>query len=523
MLWVFISVLAAYYVYEKIYKPSLYWTKRGVFHSKPWVRFFKTFIRRKAIAETVKEAYDLYPDRRYFGSFQFLYPSLFLRDIDLIKKVTVKDFEHFPDHLLVFNNDNDPLTNSSLFALKGEKWKNMRATLSPAFTSSKMKSMFILMNEIAENYVKNLGRNEEKLKEIEMKDLFSKYTTDIIATCAFGIDVDSLENDQNDFFFMGKAITKTTILGALKAVCIGFFPKITGYFGLRVFPSKVTDFFSQTMKETIAYREKQNIVRPDMVHLLLEARRGNLKIEDKENVPETGFATVKESYGIKSSGKIEITDDLMTGQALIFFFAGFETGSTVMSFLSYELALNTEIQSKLQQEIDEAMQKCNDNITYEEILSLKYLDQVISETLRKYPPGFALNRQCTKNYKIEAKLEHENDLIVEKGCSIVIPVFAIHRDPQFFPEPDKFEPDRFSEENKGNILAGTYMPFGSGPRNCIASRFALLETKALMVQIFSKFEVYPIEKTSIPLKLAKTQMLGSADGFWLGLRKRNDK
>lgn len=187
------------------------------------------------------------------------------------------------------------------------------------------------------------------------------------------------------------------------------------------------------------------------------------------------------------------------------------------------------------------MLECEGKISYEQILSLKYVDQVISETLRKYPPGFVLNRVCAKEYVIEPKNEDERPLVLDKDCVVVVPVFGIHRDPNYFPNPDKFDPDRFNDENKSKIEPGTYMPFGAGPRNCIGniderlhcfaciailflclgSRFALLESKALLVHLLWRFEIHPIKKTAIPLRLAKSVSLGSVDGFWLGLKKRS--
>lgn len=98
---------------------------------------------------------------------------------------------------------------------------------------------------------------------------------------------------------------------------------------------------------------------------------------------------------------------------------------------------------------------------------MKYLDQIICETLRRYPPAYILSRVCARDYLIKSKKSDEVDLFLEKGSILTIPVGGLHMDPQYFPDPERFDPDRFSEENKKKIISGTYMPFGSGPRNCI--------------------------------------------------------
>lgn len=235
-----------------------------------------------------------------------------------------------------------------------------------------------------------------------------------------------------------------------------------------MFPTHVTKFFKHLIKETIKLRETKNIVRPDMINLLLEAKKGRLQYETestKDN--DTGFAAVDESSYGKSQKKLPITDDLITGQALVFFIAGFETSATTMAFMSYLLAVNQDVQSKLQKEIDEVLEETNGNITYNELLKMKYLDQVVSETLRLYPSAYVLTRICAKNYLIPSQKSSEVDLVVDKGTTVLVPVIGIHMDPEYFPNPPKFDPERFSEENKPNIVTGSYIPFGSGPRNCI--------------------------------------------------------
>lgn len=146
------------------------------------------------------------------------------------------------------------------------------------------------------------------------------------------------------------------------------------------------------------------------------------------------------------------------------FIAGF-TSSSLMSYLAYELVVSPKIQKTLQDEIDLVAHK--EAIFYKDVFQIKYLDKVVSKALRKYSPGYVLNRICVKDDVIKPKFENEKIAVVEKDCLVAIPVIALHYCPEFFPNPAKFDPARFSDENKRKIQTGSDMPFGMGPRNCI--------------------------------------------------------
>nr|WCC58102.1 cytochrome P450 [Pharsalia antennata] len=500
LLLLIISSLVVYIVYSKFIKPALYWQKRGLFHVKPWTGFLNLIFGSNSFFEMIIEYYNRFPDRRYYGSYQFFMPALFVRDLDLIKLITVKDFDHFTDRINIVNKKSDPVLGLNLFHLSGEKWRDMRSTLSPVFTSAKMRAMYTLMQDTAEHFVEYFLLDDNEVIELEMKNIFSKYTNDVIANCAFGIKCDSLNEENNEFYTMGLTVTTPSGRNAVRGVLAAFFPKVFEILKIPVFSASVWTFFRNIITETMSYREAENIIRPDMIHLLMEARKGRLKHEEeKTSDKDTGFATVEESHIGKSASKMELTDDVITAQALVFFLAGFETTSTLLSFLSYELALNPDVQSKLQEEVDRATKGGSKKVSYEEILGMKYLDQVVSEALRKYPGGFIVVRQCVKDYKIEAKRDNEKDFVVEKECLITIPVAGIHRDPEYFPEPDRFDPDRFSEGNKNNRRPFTYLPFGEGPRNCIGLRFGLLQTKIALVTVLRDYRVSLSPKTIVPL------------------------
>jgi cytochrome P450 family 9 len=141
--------------------------------------------------------------------------------------------------------------------------------------------------------------------------------------------------------------------------------------------------------------------------------------------------------------------------------------------------------------------------------------------LRLWPPGFQTDRLCVKDYVIEPINPKEKVVFVEKGTTVVIPVMALHRDPQYFSEPNKFDPERFSDENKSKIVPGSYLPFGLGPRNCIGSRFALLEIKILFFHLMSKFIILPDDETQFPVTISPKKInMAPETGFRLGLKPR---
>jgi len=178
------------------------------------------------------------------------------------------------------------------------------------------------------------------------------------------------------------------------------------------------------------------------------------------------------------------------------------------------------VQQKLYEEIWKNESQLNGKkISYDQLQKMKYLDMVICESLRKWPPIALTDRVCAKDYV------YENDGVkfkVKKGMIVAIPSISFHYDEQYFPNSNVFDPERFNDENKKKIVAGTYLPFGIGPRNCIGSRYALMQAKSAIYYLLLNFKFVPYEKTQIPLKLAKTPMGMYTDkGIHLKLEPRN--
>lgn len=163
--------------------------------------------------------------------------------------------------------------------------------------------------------------------------------------------------------------------------------------------------------------------------------------------------------------------------------------------------------------------KSGEHITYDDLQKMKYLDKFVSEVLRKWPPGPMVDRVAIKDYNLE--VDGENFKIM-KGQNFLIPIYALHHDEKHFPSPHKFDPERFDEANKGVNNMNAYLPFGIGPRNCIASRFALMNVKTVIYYMVLNFELKVCEKTQIPLKYARTiTAIKMENGTWVELKAIN--
>ncbi|GBP77548.1 Probable cytochrome P450 9f2 [Eumeta japonica] len=523
---IFVLTTIVVYTWYSHRKAVNAFTSRGL-RVLPGVPLFGNFLKstflRRHFLDDLHDCYNAFPNERYIGLLEGTTSIILIRDPELIKQITVKDFDNFVDHRNFFH-DADPLFASSLLMMKGDKWRHMRATMSPAFTGSKMKQMVPFMNAISQNivnYVQKLteGKEDNTTEELDIDNLMRRYTNDVIASAAFGLEVNSLEEKANEFYVTGQRLSNFSTWQRINMFIISAFPYVSKRLNLKIFPEQTTEFFRNIVKNTIEYRKVNNIERPDMIQLLMEATKGTLKCDTKEN-DSVGFATTEETQLNVDTSTKQWTDDELTAQAFIFFFAGFESSASALVMAIHELAINPDVQNKLYKEVQEFKNeiKC---LTYESVQELKYLDMVINETFRKWSPAIILDRVCLRPYELPPPRPGAKPYTVDKGAVVYNVVNSIHMDETYYPDPQRFDPERFSEENKRNVKSFTFMPFGVGPRNCIGSRFALLELKVLLYHIVLNFEILKCDKTTDPLVLKPTDFqIKALGGTWVKLRRR---
>nr|WET52702.1 cytochrome P450 [Phaedon brassicae] len=487
-MWLAIIALTIFYYF--CVRPMKYWRKIGVHQGHPSWLFgdnSRNIFGLECFITTIDKGYKNAPNKRYFGMYMFVKPLLVVKDPDLIKEITVKAFDNFADHRDLMPAEADPLWGKNLFQLKGEDWRYMRPLMSPSFTSGKIKTMFALMSDCAENLVNYFKNKNETSIELDVLDATTRYTNDVIAKIAFGVSVDSLKNPDNEFFRVARRATDVTSFRVTLSAFASFI--LPGYllkmFGLKFFEDDVKNYFSNVLQDSLRMRKNAGTYRSDLIDSLLEAQSAAKK--DKSLRP--------------------LDDEDILAQSMIFFLGGFDTVSKLLDFICYELAVNKEVQDRLRKEILDVFRENDGKVTYEATMKMEYMDMVISESLRKWPIMGGIDRICTKSYKIDPVTPDEQPVIIEKGTQMWMSVWSIHHDANYFPNPEKFDPERFNEERKKEIYPYSYIPFGSGPRSCIGQRFSLLKCKILLMHILSNFELEPCQKTKIPIGLFKKGFL----------------
>uniref|UniRef100_A0A8B9IK46 Cytochrome P450 3A n=1 Tax=Anser cygnoides TaxID=8845 RepID=A0A8B9IK46_ANSCY len=425
-------------------------------------------------------------------------PVLGVMDPKIIKSVLVKEcYSTFTNrrHMELVG-----VLKNAVSLAEDEQWKRLRTVLSPTFTSGKLKEMFPIMKHYGEILVKNVQKRVEKDNSIPVKDIFGSYSMDVVTSTSFGVNIDSMNNPKDPFVREMKKLVKFDFFDPVFIVSFvfPFFCPLLAKMNVSVFPSDAVDFFMRSVSKIKQDREKESQKgRVDFLQMMIESQKST----------SNGNSEVNHTYKA-------LTDIEVLSQAFIFIFAGYEPTSNTLGYLAYELALHPDVQQKLIDEIDTILPN-KAPLTYETVMQLEYLDMTVNETLRLYPLGGRLERVCKKDVEI-------NGVIIPKGTVVMIPPYILHRNPEHWPNPEEFRPERFSKENKDAIDPYTYLPFGAGPRNCIGMRFALLSLKVAIVALLQHFTFQTCKETQIPLKLSSQGLLAPEKPIILKLVPRTN-
>uniref|UniRef100_A0A8C1W8D6 Cytochrome P450 3A n=1 Tax=Cyprinus carpio TaxID=7962 RepID=A0A8C1W8D6_CYPCA len=476
--------------------PHGFFKKLGIPGPKP-LPFFGTMLEyRKGFHKFDVECLKKYG--RVWGIYDARQPVLCIMDQSIIKTILVKEC-----HSLFTNRRNFGLNGplyDAVSIVEDDDWRRIRSVLSPSFTSGRLKEMFGIMKTHSHSLVDNLEKTATRGEAVDIKEFFGAYSMDVVTSTAFSVDIDSLNNPKDPFVTNIKKMLKFDLLNPVFLIS-ALFPFITPVLekmDFAFFPTSVTDFFYAALKkiksERVASDHKKK--RVDFLQLMVDSQT--------EGKTERGSSEEHTEKGL--------SDHEILSQSMIFIFAGYETSSSTLSFFFYNLATNPEAMKKLQEEIDQTFPN-EAPVDYEGVMNMDYLDAALNESLRLFPIVARLERVCKKTVDI-------NGLLVPKDVVVMIPTFALHRDPDYWSDPESFKPQRFTKGNKESVDPYMFMPFGLGPRNCIGMRFAQVSMKLAIVEILQRFDVSVCDETQVPLELGISGLLAPKDPIKLQFKPR---
>lgn len=517
---VFLPIAVLYYRHKR--KNDGYWEEKGIPFEprRAWYSIIRDY-SVKDFCDFEMERYQKYG--RIYGYFEGEKPNLTVCDPDVLRDILVKDFQSFTFRR-VFDFV-EPVFSNTVVNMNGEEWKRVRTIVSPAFSSGRMRKMALIINDCTKVLVNNLIKCADSGIPADCKKLFGAFTMDVTASSAFGTKINSHESPENPFVVHARNTFSKN--AALKTIAFFLLPSfLRKLLGLYFLDQNSIDFFRSVTLQVIEERRKTGQKGNDFLQLMMDAYKEELEAankveeftvmelededEDKYGANEITKNIFKTIYQNKS-----LSHDELLSQCVLFFIVGYETSAATLTFLAYNLACNPEVQEKLIQEIDSVVEK-SEQLSYDLIGEMKYLDRVVSETLRLQPPVIRAERTAVENYKIK-----NSDITVTKGMIVGFCIYAMHHDPEFYPEPEKFDPDRFLPEN-ANHPAYAYLPFGAGPRHCLGMRFALMEIKLCIANALRSVRFRTCPETKIPMEVMMAQGFLTPKNLVLAVEKRTD-
>nr|AZR39474.1 cytochrome P450 [Agasicles hygrophila] len=429
----------------------------------------------------------------------------------------------------------EPWLGDGLLISYGEKWKSHRKMIAPTFHATILKSFIPTFNKNTNRILEKL--KEEKGKIFDCHDYMSTATVDTLLETAMGVEK---TNEDNTGFDYAMAVMKMCNIVHLRHTKFWLRPDL--FFNLTSMSKiqvKLLDTI-HTLTNTVIKRKKKNYTErllkgEDSLYTevmksseyneskggavdssSIKYIRDDLDENDENDVGEKKrlafldfLIEANETQGGLLSDK-EVSEEVNT-----IMFEGHDTTAAASSFFLCLLGIHTDVQRKVYEELKEIFEGNMDRpITFNDTLKMKYLERVLLETLRMYPPVPLIARQVNE----DVKLATEN-YVIPKGTTVIVTQYLIHRNEKYWKNPTVFDPDNFLPENCQKRPYYAYIPFSAGPRSCVGRKYAMLKLKILLAGIVRKFEIISLEKEE-DFNLQGDIILKREEGFKIKLSER---
>jgi len=355
-----------------------------------------------------------------------------------------------------------------LLTSTGAKWHTRRKMLTPAFHFRILDNFADVMNRQSSVLCDLLAKKADTNQEFDVFPLITHCALDIICETAMGRSINAQENSDTDYV---RAIYRSSDLVFLRQRS----PWLWNDWVYRASP---------------AGRESRRHV--DLMHRFTEQvireRRQELMEDDSDTFDAVDELGRKKKVAFldllirESKGGLVLSDQDIREEVDTFMFEGHDTTAANMTFSLFLLASHPEIQRQCQEELDNLFQGSDREVTHADLSGMKYLECCIKESLRLYQSVPIMSRTTGEDV-------HLDGYLIPANTNIILINFALHRDPEMFPDPDRFDPGRFSSDNPEKRHVYSYVPFSAGPRNCIGQKFAVMEEKIVLSSILRKFNL----------------------------------
>jgi cytochrome P450 len=392
----------------------------------------------------------------------------FLNDPELIEWVLVRNYQKFlKDHVV---QKSRWFFGQGLLTNEGESWLRQRRLSQPAFHRERVASYARIMTGYAEQML-------ESWQDGEVHDIHQqmmRLTLRIVVRCLFGVEPGEIENLSAAVNVLMRNTTGARML----------FPPIARYLPLPMMIAvrRAVRHLDDTVYRIIASRRAAQGDFGDLLSMLMR---------------------VRDDDGTGMSDK-QLRDEVLT-----FLLAGHETTALALSWTWHLLAQNPEIEAKLQAELGRVL---NGRLPeFSDLPSLTYTDRVIKESMRLYPPAWSLARTAATDFELRG-------YTIPAGSNVVMSQWIMHHNARFFPDPERFDPDRWLDPAMQTLPRFAYFPFGGGPRQCIGSSFATMEGMLLLATIAQRFRLRSVPGHAVVPVPSFT--LRPKYGVWMKLEKR---
>ncbi|GAQ88955.1 Cytochrome P450 [Klebsormidium nitens] len=433
---------------------------------------------------------------------------LVVSDPDVVQQVGIRMFKTFHDRQMPGFLDENQAGKALVFS-KGPYWSGVRNAVLPLFHTAKLQHFGRTMHECAELLVTRLEKAAANKEQLNLLEWAGEMTMDVLGSSAFGVTFNSQVGEKTEGLNLTKAVS-----GNLASMAELRFSTLLAILcpPLR----KPAQWLMSLIPGT-----GDNVGKKRNVYMMRESKKIIQARRKEADVAETrhDFLSMLTQARDKTTGE-PLSDASIQAIVYEFLGAGTDTTANTLSFAVYSLTNNPAAEEKMRREIRAFYEKLEKEgvkdtafrPTYDELAQFPYVEQVVQETLRLYPTGAVLSRQASEDCQVAG-------IHLPKGVNVLIPVYAMHHNPEVFPDPEEFRPERFDPAEVAGRHPYAYIPFGLGPRMCLGHRFAMEEAKLALIRLYKTLTFSVVnEKILRPdgkLDLQVGIVLKPRNGMWV--------